>query len=260
MKQTSITYWFAFGVVTTLMCHPGPARAQWAVEDAAALAQRTGIWIQEAAQWGQSLKNQVDSITNEYNIILQQIAQYETMVKNLQRIPQGLNFFDIIQYYGNQVNGLLGNANMLSFNLDQSVRQFDSLYNQVAPLTSAEGVLALRTKLLNGRMEASGMSVQVTSIKQNLMDLYTRICALLTGSTQAQGNLDHQQVIAQQNGLMQQTMATMATMQAVNARLFAQGVAENVALERLSLEAIQGAMGSAADYDPVNGKLPKMSW
>src|SRR5262245_11409334 len=112
--------WFGFD-------HQG-SEAQWLVEDAAALAQRTGIWAQEAAQWAQSLGNQVKEIQAQYNIILNQIKQVEWMVQQSQRIPAGMNILNDITLWSNQLTGLLGNANIISYNMTNVVGEFDHLY------------------------------------------------------------------------------------------------------------------------------------
>jgi hypothetical protein len=70
-----------------------------------------------------------------------------------------------------------------------------------------------------------------------------------------------QQIQAMQNGLIQHTLESMATMQATHARNTAQYQAEQAALERLQLQAIQGAMGSATPppFTP-QGAFHRFSW
>jgi P-type conjugative transfer protein TrbJ len=236
------------------------AQAQWSVIDEAAGLQRTLIWAEEAVQWAESLANQVKEIEATYNVIYRQIEQYETMIRNLQRLPEGLNFTEVVNQWASTLAGLLGNANIVSYDLNVVLSQFDALYRNVGSLQAGRDVLAVRQRLLTGRMQASQITVQVTAIQGNLVDLYSRICALLSGSFLAQGNLDIQQVQAQQNGLIQHTLQTMATMQATHARNTAQYYAEQATLEQLQLQAIQGAMGSAAPLGEPQGALPKFHW
>jgi conjugal transfer/entry exclusion protein len=232
------------------------AQAQWAVVDVAAIAQSLENTVQTAAV----VANTAQSVQNEYNIIVQQIEQYKTMVKNLQRLPEGLNVLDAVRGWSNQITGLLGNANIISYNLDQVGAQFDRLYQQIGTLQNPADVLALRQRLLGARLEASQMTVQVTAIKANLTELYSRMCALLDGAYTSQGNLDIQQVQAMQLGLIQHTMESQATMQAAQARNTAQYQAEQVTIERIQIQSIQGAMGAAAPLGEPQGKLPRFHW
>jgi hypothetical protein len=105
------------------------------------------------------------------------------------------------------------------------------------------------------------MTVQVTAIKANLTELYSRMCALLDGAYISQGNLDINQVQAMQLGLIQHTLESQATMQAAQARNTAQSQAEDAALERVRLQAIESAMRDAtpATFTP-HGHLPRVGW
>lgn len=249
----------ALSLCLVLTWHTGAA-AQWAVHDAPAFARDAAQWVEEAAQWAHSIASEVKQVEAQYNIIIRQIEQTETMIRNLQRIPEGLNFLEVITVMGNKVTALLNGATIMSYDVERVVGQFDSLYQQVGVLSNPQEVLAWRQRLLNGRMEASQVTVQVTAIKAQLTELYTRICALLSGSWTAQGNLDIQQIQAQQNGFIQHTLETIAAMQAAHARNTAQYQAEQAALERVQLQAIQGAMGSAAPLGTPQGTLPRFHW
>jgi P-type conjugative transfer protein TrbJ len=238
-----------------------PSWAQWAVEDAAALAQRTGIWLAEEAKWIESIAEQVREVEATYNVIIQQVKQYETMVQNLQRIPEGLNFVEVVSTWGTQLSRLFSSATMIGYHIDQVMTQFTELYENLGTLGTPADVIALRQRLLSGRMEASAMTVSVTSLQGNLSELYGRICALLGGSITVAGNLDIQQIQAQQNGLMQQQLQAIAAMHATHARNTAQAQAEQVTIERLQLQAIQGAMrdDTPTTFTP-QGKLPRVGW
>lgn len=237
-----------------------PAEAQWPVTDAAALTQRTVIWIQEAARWVQSLSNQAQQIEQTYNVIVNQVRQIENQVKNLQRLPKGLNFMDDIRLYSGQITGILSTANALSFQLDQATKDFERLYKDTQTLLSPQQLLQTRQQMLAGRREMAGMAVQVQSIQTNMTDVYTRLCNLLSGSFAAIGNLDSQQIAAQQRGLQayqtQQTQAMAATIQ----RLEAMHQAEEVWLEQQRLLALQGAMGRVETTVAPQGKLPDPHW
>src|SRR5216684_1673784 len=111
-------------VALVLRCHS--ASAQWAVEDAANLVQNSLTALNAAA----SYVRQGEKIINEYNVIRNQIVQIGHEVTNLQRIPKGLNFLDDNTLVGSRLNGLLGQANGVSFELDQATKDFDKLYRQ----------------------------------------------------------------------------------------------------------------------------------
>lgn len=232
------------------------AQAQWAVIDVAGIAQALETTVQTAAV----VANTAKEVEAQYNIILNQVKQVEWMIQQAQRIPEGLNLLDTVTLWSNQLTGLLGNANIVSYNIDTVMGQFNHLYAELGTLTNADDVLALRQRLLAGRMEASQMTVQVTAIKQHLTELYTRICALLSGSWTAHGALDSAQIAHQQNGLMQYTLETIATMQAAHARNTAQYQAEQAAIERLQLQAIEGAMRDDTPAFTPQGKLPRFAW
>jgi P-type conjugative transfer protein TrbJ len=99
---------------------PLPAWGQWLVEDVNVGVQTTLTAIQSvmtAANTAAMYVRQGEQIINEYNVILNQIKQYETMVKNLARLPEGLNFFDTISAWGTTLTGLLGQANAIGYTL-----------------------------------------------------------------------------------------------------------------------------------------------
>jgi P-type conjugative transfer protein TrbJ len=250
-------------VIGCCFCTPLKTRAQWAVFDGAAAQQRI-LQLAEAVATTANTANayirQGQQIVNEYNIIRQQILQFETMVKNLQRIPEGLNFFDTIMAYGSKIDGLLSQANAISFELTQAERDFDRLYRQSVQLTSSQGIMQLRQQLLSARLDTSGLAVRTQSIRTNLTDLYTRLCNLLNGSWLASGNLDSQQLAHQQQALLIHSQQTAQAMFATQARLQAQKEAEEVVLEQLRLKMLQDATAPVAPYTEARGKLPVYRW
>ncbi len=247
---------FSMLVLLCLLVHGQGAFAQWAVVDAGDIAQNTITAVNSA-------KIAIDTgqqVINTYNVILNQIKQIENQVKNLQRLPQGLNFVQDISLFGSKVTGLLGQANTVSFELDQATKQFDTLYRQAATVASTGDILALRQQMLGARMEASSMAVQMQSVRQNLTDVYTRLCNLLSGSWGASGNLDSQQIAAQQQALVLSTLQNTQALHATAARLEAQRQAEEVVLEQLRLKHLQELNTPMAPYVGGNGKLVTYTW
>lgn len=233
--------------------------AQWAVEDVAALGQRTLIWGEEALQWASSLKNQADQIQNEYNLLVGQAKAYETMIRNLTRMPQGLGVFAMVQAYGNKLTSLMNTAGGISYDLNSASRQFTELYGKVD--TVAQGDLpTIRQKLLTARLGASQTAVQMQAIQQNSAEIFQRLCGLLDGVNQANGNLDSQQLAAQQQALQLITLQQMQALQATAERLKAQKEAEDVALQRIQIQLMEQFIAPLPEYTGMNGSLPTYRW
>lgn len=237
-----------------------------AVHDAPAAAQRGVLWGQEALQWAQALNNQVlaykrqyDELVNGYNIIRMQISQYETMVKNLQRLPENLNVFSTVTAYGNTLTGLLSQANTLGYGLDNATRQFADLYGEGAQLAQGD-LTAVRQKFLAARLQSSQLAVQVQSIQTQSASIFQRLCDLLNGVSQAQGNLDLHQLAAQQQALQLTTLQHIQALQATAARLQAQREAEDVALQRLKQRVQQEFLRPLPEYTVEQGALPTWGW
>lgn len=247
-------------MLVLLLLAQRPAEGQIPVTDGAAAGQRLAIWIEEEFKWAQSLANQVKEIEATYNVIVQQVKQYETMVQNLKRLPEGWDLIQAITGWSTQLAGLLSTARMLGYNLSTVQGQFGTLYLQVGALGTAGDVLVLRHKLLDGRMEAAQMAATITAQQETLGQLATRMCSLLNAAETANGNLDMLQINALQNGLLQQTLEAQLAVQATHARQDAQQQAEDGALERVRMQAIQGAMGNAEPLGEPQGALPKFHW
>jgi P-type conjugative transfer protein TrbJ len=234
------------------------ASAQWAVEDVAAIAQETITAVNTVAMYAR----QGEQIINEYNVIRNQIVQIEHEVTNLQRLPKGLNFLDDITLFGNKLNSLMGQANAVSFELEQATKDFDKLYRQAVTIATTGDIMTLRKQLLDARMQASGMSVHMTAVRTNLTDVSTRLCSLLNGSWTASGNLDSQQLAAQQQALLLHSQQAAQAMLATQARLAAQKEAEDVVLEQVRLHMLQDATApvpGTGTYE-AKGKLPVYRW
>jgi P-type conjugative transfer protein TrbJ len=221
-----------------LLLLPPRSHAQIPVTDAGAAAQR----VLEIAQAVLTATNtaamyvrQGEQLVNEYNLIRNQILQLETMVRNLERIPEGLNLLDTITTWSQQLDALLGQAGGISFTLETATGQFDTLYRQMAAL-NANALYTQRTALLQSRLEASSTAVKMQSLRTNVSDLFTRLCALLSGSWVAKGNLDSQQIAAQQNALLIHSQQAAQAMLATSQRLEAQRQAEEVILTQQALQ------------------------
>ena len=233
----------------TLSLRCALASAQWAVIDGSNLIQNTTTAFNSVKQ----VYNSSQQLIAEYNIFRNPVTQIENQVKNLQHMPAGLNLFDTVMAYGNRIDALLSQTNTLSFELDQAVKDFDTLYRQASQLTSAQGVLQLRQQLLSARLEASGMAIKMQSVRTNLADLYNRIAGLLNGSWTASGNLDSQQIAAQQQALLMHSQQEAQAMIAAAQRLEAQRQAEDVVLQHAAIQSYLKATTLAPVGDWQNG-------
>ena len=242
-----------------------PAFAQFGasvVFDPANLAQNVISAVQSvsiAANTAASYVRQGEQLKNEFNIIRRQMEQYETMLKNLQRLPEGLNMVDTVLAYGNKLTGLLNQANSVSYDLDTASREFQALYIDGASVATGD-LRLVKERYLRARMQASGTAVQVQSIRANMSDLFTRVCALLNGSWQVQGNLDAQQIAHQQNALTLTTLQQIQALQMTADRLKAQREAEEVALQRLKQKVQDTFVTPMDDYTQEQGQLPSWGW
>lgn len=212
-----------------------------------------------AANTAASYVRQGEQLINEYNMIRNQISQYETMVKNLQRLPQGLNMVDTVLAYGNKLTGLLNSTNSLSYTLDDATKQFHELYEEAGTVASGD-LRLVRERFLKARMGASSTAVQVQSIRANMSDIFNRLCALLDGSWTAEGNLDAQQIAHQQQALTLTTLQQIQALQMTADRLKAQREAEEVALARLKERVQAEFLKPLPEYTAEQGTLPTWSW
>jgi conjugal transfer/entry exclusion protein len=138
-------------------------------------------------------------------------------------------------------------------------KEFQTLYVEADAL--AEGDYALvRKRFLTARMQASGVAVQVQSVQTNMSDVFGRLCSLLDGSWRAKGNLDSEQLAAQQQALQTATLQHLQALQATAARLQAQREAEQVALERLRIKVMEQFTAPVAEYTGAGGFLPTYQW
>ncbi len=102
------------------------------------------------------------------------------------------------------------------------------------------------------------MAVKMQSVRTNLADLYNRIAALLNGSWTASGNLDSQQIAAQQQALLLHSQREAQAMLAAAQRLEAQRQAEDVVLQQAAIQSYLKATTLAPVGDWQNGPQLEM--
>lgn len=200
---------------------------------------------------------QGEQLINEYNMIRNQINQYETMVRNLARLPQGLNFLDTFNAYSAKLTGLLGQTNAISYDLNRATSEFQRLYNDADTLSTGD-LRPLRERFLQQRMAASATAVQVQAVQANIGELFQKLCTLL--GYEASGNLDQAQLAAQHQALQTTTLQQIQALQATAARLEAQRQAEEVALARMKQRVQDKFVEPLPEYTGEAGQLPTWSW
>ena len=223
------------------------------VQNSFTAARTLALTIQQATQ-----------IENQAMQLVHQVEQIANQVKNLTQMPQGLNIFQDVALFGNKIDSLLAQSNAVSYQLDQATAQFETLYGKATTLatrmTEPGGILALKQQLLDARRQAAGMSVQMTSIRTNLMDVYTRLVMLVNGAASTTGNLDAQQIAAQQQALLVHSQQAAQSIQATQARLLAQKEAEDVVMAQLRLQMQQQLNVRLPRYTGERGTLATYSW
>jgi P-type conjugative transfer protein TrbJ len=195
------------GLFLFLIGAPILAQAQWAVHDAPATAQGVINSARQVAQQVQIYERQFEQLRAAWTQIEHQVKQVEAAYQNLKRIPDGLNFVDLISLKGNELTRLLNATEGLSFTLNTAVRQFEDTYTQLVCTSTTPEIQAAYDKMYKLQMGTAKNAVQLQSIQENLVDAFNRLCALVSGTVQAQGNLDIQQMQAQQAALAAQQNA-----------------------------------------------------
>jgi hypothetical protein len=137
-------------------------------------------------------------------------------VKNLQHFD--LDDTQRLLSLGNAITGTLRQAQGVSFELAQATRQFDTLYPRLQQQLSAAQIMTMRLEWLTQRRQAASVGIQVQSITQDLQTMYTQVGNLLTSAATAQGNLDINQIQAQQQGITQGILLQTQQLMAGSAR------------------------------------------
>jgi P-type conjugative transfer protein TrbJ len=207
----------AAGILVSLLSY-STSSAQWAVHDAPSNLQRTLESIKDLAQQGLAYERQAEQLYAAYTQITHQIEQIAMMAQNLARIPDGLNFLDLILLKGNELTGLLNATEGLSFNLNQAMQQYQTSYAQFNCQMTAPQVRDAMAQLKIMEMQTNKTSIQLQSISANITDAFARLCSLLNGSFFAKGNLDSQQIAAQQAALTIQVEQQAEARKAANER------------------------------------------
>lgn len=120
--------------------------------------------------------------------------------------------------------------------------------------------MTMRLEWLTQRRQAASVGIQVQSITQDLQGMYTEVGNLLTSAATAQGNLDINQIQAQQQGITQGILLQTQQLMAGSARATTQQQAEEAVLEAAALQAQQQAMTPIPDYQGGRGNMWHFRW
>jgi P-type conjugative transfer protein TrbJ len=132
-------------------------------------------------------------------------------VTNLQRLP-GSIVQDVLGL-GQQVSGVLKGSQGIGFDLNTSLRRFDTAYTSLSATTSSAEAFAVQRGWLEQRRAAAVTAVQTQSIAGDLQQRFAQLCALLGQSLSVKGNLDALQLAHQQQALAQATALQSQQMQ-----------------------------------------------
>ena len=242
------------GPIAAVLLTAQVATAQWEVIDLSNLVQSTTTAINSV----QTAANTARQVVNTYTQIRNQVTQINHQLQNLERLD--INAITTVLDLTSGVVGTLRQARGVSFELDQALAQFDRLYPRVQEVLSAGQVITMRRHWAGQRRDAAATAVQVQAVTQSLESMYASLSQLLQRATTAQGNLDINQVQAQQNGITQTLLMQIQQILAGNGRVLAQQQAEDATLQDAALREIEAATRTDTPYTGARGRLATYRW
>lgn len=241
------------GIAVLVFLVAGHAQAV-VFHDGVSNVQRTLEFVKAQIEQVRQYAQMVEQVRQGAELVTGTITMVEQGAKQLANMPQGMNVLDMLTHTTNQASAILGRVQYIGFNLDQSTQQFEHLYKDLSLATTPEGRAEIVRRMRDARMEMTGLSIQVQSIRQTFAAIYARIAALLGASSITEGVKAMQQVQLQQQALLQQQQQLGLTMQAVSARLAAMKDAEEMMMQQL--HSIAAQQEAAAWYGGQGPKLP----
>lgn len=251
---------FVLSLVSLLLTSP-VVMATVPVIDAGNIVQSTISAIADvetAIQAAMEVVNQYTQIANEYTQIYNQGQQIYHQLKNLEKFDG--NSISQLLHVSTQIATTLGQAQGVGFDLSQATAQFDALYPKVEAAMEAGKLLTMRQQWVQHRRSAASTGMQVQAVSQNLQTMATNLSDLLGKASSASGNLQIQQVRAQQEGLTQAMLMQIQQLLAGNGRLDAQRTAQEATVEDMTLKEIDKAFAPLPAYTGGQGKLMHYKW
>jgi ribosomal protein L34 len=209
------------------------------VFDGAAAVQAKIDAVMRIAEAARAYGQQVEQVRQGAQQVIHMVKSVEMQAKNLMTMPQGGSVFDWVNHLSGQSSLLLGYIQGIGFSLDESTKQFATLYGDASKMSTAEGRAVLLARAQQARMEMMGVAVQVQSIRTTFMGIHDRLKALLSASSVAEGARALAEVQIHQHALVQQQAQLGLTMQAVNDRLAVMKDAEELLIKQMHTIAAQ---------------------
>jgi P-type conjugative transfer protein TrbJ len=221
------------------LCIPTPAVAQFAVIDAANLAQN----VLQAARLLQEINNQIQSLQNE-----------ATMLQNMGLNLTSLNFSSLSGITSDlqQIGNLMNQAQGISFD----VQSVETLFNQQYPQQYGAGssmpqLLAdAQTRWQNARSAFQQTMLVQSQIAQTVQTDTGKLSALVNASQGAVGSLQAQQASNQLLALSIKQQLQIQTLMAAQGRAEALKDANDAEAEIEGQAALQTFLGWSNAYTP----------
>lgn len=201
---------------------------------------------------------EAQQVVNTYTQIQNQVRQIQHQVTNLQRFD--LNYVTHLLNLGGIISGVLKQARGISYDLDSAVAEFDRLYPAIQGAVAHGRMLQFRLDWATQRQQAAQVGMQVQAVTSSLDQTYTKLCELLNQAVAAKGNLDINQIQAQQQGVTQGILLQIQQQLAGNARGATSREAEDAALTSATLHALEQAGQPEERYTGTKGSLTTYSW
>lgn len=216
-----------------------PAAAQWAVIDAANLGQN----IMTAARTLEEVNNQITQIQ-------QGVTMLENQARNLTRLP--FSVLSQLQSSMGQLNGLMGQAQSLAYDVQRVEQQFQSFYPSYSGAVTQAGLLADA----RARWQASVSTFQHTmSVQSQIVAAIPADQAQLSSLVaQSQGAVGALQAIQSGNQLLALQSRQLSSTQdllAANARAQAAETMRRAEVEEAARAEWRRFYGSGVGYTPT---------
>ena len=220
---------------------PTPARAQWAVFDAANFSQN----ILTAARELQQIQNEVTSLQNEAQMLINQARNLTSLpYSSLQQLTSTIQ----------RTQQLLSQAQGIAYNVANIQSQFQSLYptGYTGSTSSAQLITQAQTRwqnTLSGFQDA--LKTQATVVG-NISTAQTQVNALVSSSQGATGALQATQAGNQLLALVSQQLADVIALLAAQGRAQSLQGAQVAAGQNQAQFQLQRFLVPGAGYQPGN--------
>ena len=226
--------------VPFLLGTPAPARAQWAVFDAANFSQN----ILTAARELQQIENEVTSLQNEAQMLINQARNLTSLpYSSLQQLTSTIQ----------RTQQLLGQAQGVIYDVGNIQSQFQRLYPNGYTGSTSSGQLIADAQsrwqnTLSGFQDA--LKTQATVVG-NLTTTQTQVSALVSSSQGATGALQATQAGNQLLALQSQQLADVTALLAAQGRAQSLQGAQSLAAQAQGQAQLQRFLAPGSGYQPT---------